>query len=271
MKAILNHKITDWDAIRLSPDNRAFKYGDGFFETISIVNGVPRLLKNHINRLRKGAALLKLDVHTMLNLGNIRKSIHALQETNDILGNAKLRLSIWRNTSGLYTPADGQAQMLMTIESLIIQKVSIIQNAGFSDIIINYPSPYSSFKTLSALKYVLAGIEKKNHHFDDIILFDYRGYVSETLNSNIFWKKNCTYFTPPLSTGCVAGIMRNWLMDELNMRGFPVEEKLALKDDILEAECIFTTNALGICHVKYIGERSFIMDPISQEIIEGIS
>ena len=71
MKAILNHEILDWEEVRLSPLNRGFRYGDGFFETIAIIKGTPRFLDRHISRLQNGAEFLNLDVHTILNFVNI--------------------------------------------------------------------------------------------------------------------------------------------------------------------------------------------------------
>ena len=52
MKAIFNGEILDWDEVRLFPQNRGFRYGDGFFETVAIINGVPRLLDRHLIRLK---------------------------------------------------------------------------------------------------------------------------------------------------------------------------------------------------------------------------
>lgn len=271
MKAILNNKILDWDEIRLSQLNRGFRYGDGFFESIAIINGTPRFLSRHINRLNLGASQLKLDVRGVLKLDQISKNIQALQTHNCLEKDSKLKIIIWRNTEGLYTPVDGNTHCLMTIEGAKINKMALIQCAGISDETVNFPSPISKFKTISAMKYVLAGIEKKEQNLDEIIILDYLGYVSETLSSNLFWRKNDTYFTSPLSTGCIEGIMRNWLMENLKKRGFLMEERLVKISELLESDNIFTTNAMGISHIQSIGQYKFEIDQLTQEIIEKIS
>ncbi len=271
MKAILNNTIIDLEEVRLSQQNRGFRYGDGFFETIAIVNGAPRFLDRHIIRLKNGAERLRLEVRDILNLDQIRKNMHALQTQNNLEQDSKLKITIWRNTEGLYTPVDGNTHCLMTIEGNEFNKLAIIQSAGISSNVINFPSPLSEFKTISAIKYVLAGIEKKEKKLDEIIILDHRAYVSETLSSNIFWRKKDVYYTSPLSTGCIEGIMRNWLMESLKQRGFMMEEKLVKTNELIDSDHIFTTNAMGIGHIKNIGENKFEIDLVTQEIIEKIS
>ena len=271
MKAIFNGEILDWGEIRLFPQNRGFRYGDGFFETIAIINGAPRFLDRHLTRLKEAAELLKFNVGSILSFDKILDEINTLQTTNHLQHDAKLKLIVWRNSEGLYTPADGNAHYLITIEDSIYNKINLIKNAGISDKIINYPSPVSRFKTMSALKYVIAGIEKNDRHLDEIIILDHRGFVSESLSSNLFWKKNEAYFTSPLSTGCIEGIMRNGLMNEMKRKGFFVEEKLVKTVEFLGSDNIFTTNALGISHIQSIGQKTFEIDLVFQEIIESIS
>lgn len=271
MKAILNNKIIDLKEVRLSQLNRGFKYGDGFFETIAIVNGEPRFLDRHILRLKNGGEKLRLELDELLRFDKIKNNIHDLQLQNDLHENAKVKLILWRDSGGIYTPLDGNANYLLTIEPRTFNRVSFIKQAGISINTINYLSQISKFKTISALKYVLAGIEKKERNLDEIIILDHNGHVSETLISNIFWKKKNDYFTPPLSTGCIEGIMRNWLMENLYQKGFFVEEKLANTTELFEADHIFTTNAIGISHIKRIDLETFEIDFVVQEIVESIS
>ncbi len=271
MKALLNHEIIDLGDLRLSQENRGFSYGDGFFETISIINGVPRFLDKHLNRLHAAAEQLKFEALDILDFEKIIKGMEILQELNNMKQHAKLKLMMWRNSQGLYSPDRGKPDILMTLSPLEIPGLVIIDKVGISDDIVNFPSPFSRFKTMSAIKYVMAGIEKKEKNLDEIILLDWRGFISEALVSNIFWKKDNTYYTPPLSTGCIDGIMRAWLTEELKSRGYDVLEKLSKTSEFMDAESIFTTNALGIGHIRSIEKMNYIVDEISQEIIETIS
>lgn len=271
MKAILNGEILNWEELQLSPLNRGFRYGDGFFETIAVIRGIPRLLEQHLNRLEKGAKILKMDISAIMDAKAVQKNIQAIQKKNGQLGDAKMRLTVWRNSSGLYTPDADNTHYLITIEPADFSQFPLLKNVGFSNKALNYPSPVSCFKTLSAIKYVIAGIEKKEKGLDEIILLDYQGFISETMSSNLFWKGNGTYYTPPLSTGCIEGIMRNWLIKKLKKNGFSVEERLVKREEFLNSEAIFTTNASGLTHIQKIGQNSFGIDMISQELISSIS
>ncbi len=271
MKVIFNANLLDWQDVPLTSQNRGFRYGDGFFESIAVINRTPRFLEHHLERLNKAAKILQLDIWQDLHIEKIRNEITALQNANVIGNYAKLKLIIWRDSDGLYSPESGHSHYLMTIDNWSYQKNNIIENAGFSSKVFNSYSMVSPFKTLSALKYVLAGIEKNNNHYDEIIILDQHGCISETMSSNIFWKIDNRYYTPPISSGCIDGIMRNQLIIMLQQEGFSVAEKLINKDVLLSSQNIFTTNAMGIRHIQEIEKQSFEIDLVVQKIIESIS
>ena len=271
MKAIFNNKIMDWESIPLSPTNRGFKYGDGFFETIALINGEPRFLESHLKRLQKAAKVLSIHVPESLEFERIYKQIKNLQTTTGINKYGKIRIYLWRNTEGLYCPSGDKGDYIVAIDPHVFTTTASATRVEISEKTVNYPSETSRFKTMNAMKYVVAAIEKKERGLDEMVLLDYQGHISETLSSNIFWKTDLVYFTPPLSTGCIEGIMRNWLMNELKRQGFDVQEKLISKEDLLLADSIFTTNALGIRPIQAFGRSTFGIDHISMEIIHLIS
>ena len=270
MKAIINGHIIEIDQLKLDKGNRAFKYGDGLFETIAVVRGKPRLLSLHLDRLKEGAEYLGLQVKEVLLQNVIEESIQLLQQSNNIPQDAIVRLQLWRNSAGKYTPEGRNADVLLTIEKTVPSKFQEVSKAGFSDKVVNYPSEFSRYKTMNALKYVIAGMEKETKKLNEIIILDHNNHISEALSSNIFWKKDGTFFTPPLSTGCIAGVMRQYMMDILKQNDHIIEEKLADKNELLRSDSIFTTNAAGIAHIRSIEEKKFEVDRISQQIFEQI-
>ena len=271
MKAIFNDEILNWEEISLSPSNRGLKYGDGFFETIALINGEPRFLNKHLGRIQNAASTLNFQLNEMLNQDRIYKHINTLKTENGIGDNGKIRLYVWRNAGGLYSPKNGNADFLLTIEKTDYSSNSIILKIGISEKVVNHASLTSRFKTMSAIKYVIAGIEKNDKKLDEIIILDSRGYVSETLSSNIFWKKNNRYYTSPISTGCVEGIMRNQLMDQLKHKGILMEEKLVAVSELLESDSIFTTNSMGFRHIKIMNQINFEVDTFPEKTIAEIS
>jgi len=131
MKALLNKKIIEIDSLSLSSNNRGFRYGDGLFETIAVINGKPRLLERHIKRLAEGADILKLEIIDQLTTEKIDTSILQLQNANNLFGDAIVKLMIWRNAKGRYLPDDDKSAILLTIDEAEINKVISIPKAGF--------------------------------------------------------------------------------------------------------------------------------------------
>lgn len=271
MKAILNHEIIDLEDFKLTQTNRGLLYGDGLFETIAYINNRPRFLSDHIMRLRNGAALLRIEWPDQFNLGTIEEHISALAKANNIMNVAIIRIHLWRESEGTFMPTKNDGFFLLTMKHNDFKKLSVIITAGFANECRNMFSKWSSVKSMSSLNYVMAGIEKKERELDEVIILDQEGYVSEALSSNIFWRKENTYFTPPLSTGCVEGVMKAWLDSALQNEGYQVLERKARKDEFLDADHIFTTNAAGIAHIKSIENTEFSIDETAQRLIESIS
>ncbi|NJN26003.1 MAG: aminotransferase class IV [Cyclobacteriaceae bacterium] len=269
MKAIFNNEITEWDDIHLSPDNRAWKYADGLFETIALVKGKPRLLANHLQRLSAGADMLRIDTAGLLEIEQMSNHISTLAELTNMGADAKVRIYMWRNARGTYCPQGNAADVLVTIDQHSFA-IKVAERTGFSNQVVNYPSMSSRFKTLSAMHYVLAGIEKIEKQLDELILLDSRGYLSEALASNIFWRVGQTYFTPPISTGCIEGVMRNHLIECFRLRGIKVCEAQLPPAGIVKADCVFTSNALGIDHIGRINDRIFDLEQLAPAIVDEI-
>jgi len=271
MLAIYNNALIDLNDRSFSGLNRAFRFGDGLFETIAVLNGTPRFLSDHLNRLKTGARVLLLENADIFNEALISSNCRKMHENSSNPPFGILRLYLFRAGEGQYGPLSRSAQLLMTFESKPPPIVATAQKAGFSERVVNFPTATSRFKTMSAIQYVLAGIEKTERSLDEIIIRDYRGYISESLSANIFWKKGPVYYTPSTDTGCIEGIMRNWFIDKLRSRPFSVSEVQTDSTELLTSDAIFTVNALGLKHISSIENHHFTIDTIATELIQSIS
>ena len=97
-------------------DNRAFRYGDGLFETIRVVDGRPVNLQGHIDRLFQGAATLSFSVPGHYSLDFFKAEIGKLIGSNAIEGGAKLRLHLYRAGGGTYKSVEDSVNYLITAE-----------------------------------------------------------------------------------------------------------------------------------------------------------
>jgi len=270
MKAIFNGELLDFNQIQLGIQDRGFRYGDGLFETIAIVKSKPRFLQRHFDRVVKGSNVLGLSLE-QITVENLQENCSKLIGENAIKDFGKLRFTVWRKGEELYAPSEEGANFLLTAEPVDSPIIRELNKVGFSEKVVNYPGIHTSFKTISAMKYVLAGQEKKERKLEEVIINDHNGFVSETLASNIFIKKDEVYYTPPVATGCIEGIMRNWLIDQLKSNQMPVLEYFMTPDELLQAESVFTTNAMGIGHILRIQNTVLTVDTYIQDLFESIS
>ncbi len=257
MKATFDGNLVDLNQIHLDPENRAFQYGDGIFETILFQNGKIRLLEDHLDRIKEGCDAISLELPEYFNSEYLDLQVRILISENELSPTVRIKLMVWRKTGGLYEPEYQTAHHLILVRNWVYQTPRVTGRVGFCSRIMNYPSPWSNFKTQSSLPYVLAGIEKKERKLDDIILTDHEGHVSELLYSNIFWIKDHKFYTPSLETGCIRGVMRTFLLRKLRMMNRPVFEVKVPKDLLLDADFVFSANVGGLRPVTDIEDQKF--------------
>ena len=228
----------------LNAANRSFRYGDGLFETMRVVNGKVPLFNHHFDRLLRGMKALKIQTPTYFNVHYLKNEV---QKTLDKMPSARVRLSVWRESGGAYTPTHFNPDFLIERYSLP-DKTFTINDLGLTiGVYANFrlhQTPVSAFKTANALPYILAGIFARENSFDDVLLLNTEGAVAEAIASNIFILKDKKVITPPLSVGCVGGVMRLYLMGLMQQKGIELEEKNITIYDVESADEIFLSNAL---------------------------
>lgn len=260
MKAVFNFAVVEAEKIPADLQNRAFLYGDGLFETLILQQGTLRFLTDHYQRLTAGMAALHMRVPDKFTPGALQNSILQLAKTCQLGDTARVRLNVWRQPGGLYTPESQDVDFLITIHPLATPVISVKRKVIlYEDIRLNH-SVISSFKTTSALPYVMAGLARKAAGAEDAILLDTNGWVAECVASNIFWLRDGTWYTPGLESGCVAGVMRKNILGWMRNNLVSVEEGLFKKNHLLDAEAVFCCNVAGIQWIQSIGETTFAPD-----------
>lgn len=260
MKAVFNFMVVEMENISDNLDNRAFRYGDGLFETIIVQNQRILFLEDHYKRLLDGMKILQMNVPRYFSTEYLQKEIMQLCKLVRMPDDARLRLQVWRKPGGLYTPESNDIDFLLTAFPLTYPGVSIKNKLIFYEDIRLHHSILSSYKTSSALPYVMAGLARKNAGVDDVILIDVYGHIAECVASNIFWITANVLYTPSLDSGCIAGIMRKNILKEAVEMFVDVQEGLFHKEILLAADIVFTCNVAGIQFVKEIDGVPFHTD-----------
>ncbi|ARK09609.1 aminotransferase class IV [Fibrella sp. ES10-3-2-2] len=242
MNLVYNSDILPEAEFSLPPTDRAFQYGDGLFETIRYEGGKVWFWSDHYDRLISGMKALYLDVSEQFGQKALHTALLALIEQNGLgRSPARIKLQVWRQPGGLYTPTTHAANWLLTAKPGQPFALTDKPRLGiFRDVRLS-SSRLSMIKTLNALPYVMAGIYRQQHGFDDVVLLDTNGHLAECVASNLFWLKDHQLVTPSLESGCINGIIRRQLL-----RTHQVTEGLFLPDVLETADAVFCVNVNGL-------------------------
>lgn len=240
--------------------NRAFLYGDSAFETIKASDMRVLFFREHIERLRHAASLLKIVLPEKFTTrpDRLLKEIIALLNRNKHYKTARIRIHAFRKPGGFFSPADNGADYI--IQTSVSEKKTIKQ--ACADVYTQtrvIASPFSRYKIGGNFKaHILAGIYKKQHHLDDCILLNDRGEICEATAANLFLLKNNCIYTPASDSGCVLGIIRSKMKELAAEIGADYKEKPLSITELLSADELFTSNSLqGIQSFVVFGKKRY--------------
>lgn len=249
-----NGDILPADQPVLMADNRAFRYGDAVFETIRLMHGDILFFEKHLNRLKKSLQLLGMNWRDDFNFHNLYLLIRHLDQVNELKGNGRIRLQVFRNDGGNYIPFSNDVSFLIEAEPLNSTEYHLNDNPLRIDLFNEISKPknkFSNLKSSNALIYVMAGIYKVQQALDDCILLNDDGKICEAISSNIFLVSKEELFTPALPEACVAGVMREQLIELLKERGKKIHETSLTIDHLIKADEIFLTNVIS--GIQWVG------------------
>ncbi|MGN7820290.1 hypothetical protein HGH92_07055 [Chitinophaga varians] len=233
-------------------DNRSFRYGDGCFETMRVHQGQVVLSDLHFERLFASLNLLHFDIPAHFTKAFFLRQITDLCHKNNLLHLARVRLTVFRADGGLYEPVNNIPSYLVQAWELSSTVLELNENGLVLDIFSDArktSDKYSFIKSNNCLPYVMGAMYSKQHGFNEVLLLNQYGRVADSTMANVFVVRHKTIYTPPLSEGCVCGVMRKHLLkSELP---FKTEEKPLTIEDLENADEIFLTNAIQ--GVRWVG------------------
>lgn len=227
--------------------NRSFLYGDGFFETMRVINGSIPLWEYHWNRISKSLDYLKFPSHSIMEKEALKSE---LLNSIGFNKNATCKIIIFRTGPGKYAPKMPRLQYMISCQSFSTPlpiwpenglKVAYCQNS-----IVPAEAPYGFLKKTAALPYVIADQEKVELGLDELIILNTKGEVAESIYHNVFCIIKGEVITSPISSGCVEGVFRNFLLDHLQVAGQKTIVRTLTQEDLSTAEEIFLTNAVRL-------------------------
>jgi branched-chain amino acid aminotransferase len=268
-----NGEILPADTKLLTIANRAFRYGDGLFESMRLMKGQLKFADLHADRLQRGMKALKIDGYSQMDAWFLKEIVGDLARRNKAK-HARIRLTVFRDAEGLYTPSQNKMAYCLELQLLDEPRYFLNTKGLIMEVFDELPKPtnyLSNIKTCNSLIYVMAGLYKTQNKLDDVFLLNQNGFLCEASSSNIFvWYQNHLY-TPALSEGCVEGVMRQVIINIAKENNIPVTEAQINPDILYEADEVFLTNAArGIQTVIGFGVRRYFNE-ISKQLIEELN
>lgn len=252
----LNGKITEAENAMVSADNRAFRYGYGLFETMLIKDGKIALASYHWERLMTGLKALHLELPKLLTIAVLEEEVLKTARKNKLEQLCRVRMQLYADDGGLF---DGKSQKLQyviecyTLEEHICQLNEIGLVMGIAKGLMKANDSIANHKTTNALVYALAAQQAKENKWNDALILNTEGNIIETTIANIFWINDNVIYTPPLSEGCISGVMRRYIMEHAE-----VVEQLLTLDILIHADGVFISNAIRrIKWVTAIGNNTY--------------
>jgi branched-chain amino acid aminotransferase len=240
-----NDKIYKNETAVVTPDNRSLRYGDGIFETLKVHKGIIQLHDYHFERLFSGMKTLQFEIPENFTTAYLENKILELCKKNLHNSFARVRLMVFRGNGGLYDAQNHLPNYIL--QTLSIESSDELNSNGLTIDI--YPDAKKSCDSLANLKsnnylpYIMAALYAKKLKVNDCILLNNYDRICDTTMANIFIIKEGIIYTPPLSEGCVDGVMRRFLINKLGSR-FKILEKQISIEDLEKADEVFVTNSI---------------------------
>ena len=271
----INGKLIPGEEAKVSVFDHGFLYGDGLFETMRAYQRRIFRLEHHLQRLFLSLEYLKFLIP--FNFDYLKEALYNTIEANR-LEDAYIRLTVTRGEGATVPdPATCKAPNLIIITREYVPYSSALYQKGYKGKIVGVkPSPHMptiSMKTLNFLNHIIAKMEAKASGFNEGIMVNTDGFVTEGTVSNIFMIKGGSLFTPAKEVGLLPGVTRQAVLEIAEDKGLKAREAKITINELLMAEEAFLTNALiEILPLVRVDEHPIgkgIPGPLTQELMSA--
>lgn len=249
--------------------NRAFLYGDAVFETVKIMDSKGLFLEDHYFRLMSSMRLIRMEIPMNFTMEYFEEQILTLAKSKNMAISSRARITVYRNDGGYYLPQDNTVSFLISVESLDTALYSISQKEYIVDLYTDFyvaKQLLSSIKTTNKIINITASIFANENGLDNCLLLNDSKSVVEALQGNLFMLKGNVLTTPPVSEGCLNGVMRKQILAlARKIENLEVVEEVISPFDLQKADELFITNVIkGIQPITKYRKKEFTTDLASK-------
>jgi branched-chain amino acid aminotransferase len=262
------------DAMHLSALDRGFTLADGIFETMLVRYGMIFRPERHLDRLRDGARVLRIELPYAISDWLEEAAFRAGGAPG--MDAAAMRLTVSRRPGahGLAPRGRGASTVVITgaalpefPESLYEHGLSALTASARRD----ERSLTAGVKTLAYTETIVALARAHDEGTDEVIFLDTEGHVSEASASNIFIATGGALVTPPLSCGVLPGITREAIIELAATLDVQVMERPVDPSELGGADEAFLTSSLrGVAPLVRVDGRAIGSGSVG-ELTRGLS
>ncbi len=253
--------------------NRGILFGDSVFETIRANHSKIYFSEEHYLRLMATMRICRMEIPMNFTFEFFEEEIFNLIKTSSYPLDKRVRFTVFRDSEGIYTPNSNDINYFITFSELHQDTYQFDHSKNELDIFRDYKVTshlLSTIKTNNKMVNILAGVYAKEFGYDNCFLINEEKNIVEVINGNIFLKFGDLIITPPLSDGCLNGIMRNQIIKILKKENIIVEEKSVSPFDLQKADEIFMTNVIfGIKPVTHYKKKIYEKE-FSEQLLNKI-
>lgn len=251
---------------QLSINNRGYAYGDALFETIKTSYGKLLFWEDHYFRLMASMRIMRMEIPMNFTMEFLEAQIQNTLEANNLQKtSSRVKLIVYRNEGGLYLPNDHSVGFVITAKSIDNDFYLLNDDFYEVDLFKDYyvsPTLLSTLKSNNKAINIVGSIYAEENNLNNCFLLNTNKHIVEALNGNMFLVKGNTIKTPPISDGCLKGVMRKQLIEIIkNIHDYELEEASVSPFELQKADEIFLTNVVvGIQSVTKYRKKTFTND-----------
>lgn len=271
----VNGKIVSTSEI-LIENNRGFLYGDAVFETIKVLDNKVLFLEDHYFRLMSSMRILRMEIPMDFTMEffqeEVLKLVHAL---NTPVNAVRVRFNVFRDANGKYLPSDRKIGFMASAEVLNASAYTL--NSSDYEIEL-YKDFYvtahllSTLKTNNRLVNVTGSVFAEENDYQNCLLLNDAKNIVEALNGNIFIVKDKVVKTPPVSDGCIKGVMRKQIIELLQKHNeYTFEEGVISPFELQKADEMFITNVIvGVQPITKYRKKEYV-NTLASDLINKLN
>jgi branched-chain amino acid aminotransferase len=257
----LNGTLVSQDSNILT-QNRGFLYGDAVFETVKIVNSKVLYLEDHYFRLMASMRVVRMEIPMNFTMEYLEEQLLLITNKLAISDSARARITVCRNDGGYYLPIDNTVSFLVHATALESVLYSFEEKEYEVDLFKDFyitKQLLSSIKTTNRILNITASIFANENDLDNCLLLNDSKNVVEAIQGNIFMVVGNKLITPPVSEGCLNGVMRKQVLNlAKTIADIEVVEEVISPFELQKADELFITNVIkGIQPITKYRKKTF--------------